>query len=221
MKRVVIFSGGIDSTTLLYQTIAEIGASNTFAISFNYGQRHKRELINAISICATEKVGHKVVDISDVQSLMKGSALTDEKVNVPHGHFEDEIMKDTVVPNRNMIFLSLATAYAISLEADEIGYGAHNGDHAIYPDCRKAFTDAMETAIELADWHSVKLVRPYVDMRKEHIVELGHQLGVPYEVTWSCYEGKGLHCGLCATCVERKEAFEVAGIADPTEYENE
>ena len=218
-KTVIILSGGLDSTTLLYQSIAKNGADNTLAISFDYGQRHKKELIVAKAI--TDKLGvkHEVVDASAINKVLGGSALTDPAIEVPLGHYEDESMKLTVVPNRNMIFMAIATAWAISQKADAIAYGAHAGDHAIYPDCRKEFADAMAVAIALCDWSEIKLARPFVNMRKEDIVALGGELNVPYAETWSCYNGRELHCGECATCVERKEAFQLAGVADPTEYE--
>jgi 7-cyano-7-deazaguanine synthase len=153
---------------------------------------------------------------------MGGSSQTDKSVPVPEGHYEEESMKQTVVPNRNMILLALAGAWAISTKSDAIAYAAHSGDHAIYPDCRPEFTEAMSDALRLCDWHEVKLMRPFLyptPMSKADIVKLGTSLGVPFELTWSCYKGGEKHCGKCGTCVERVEAFQLAGVEDPTEYE--
>ena len=130
-------------------------------------------------------------------------------------------MKSTVVPNRNMILLALAGGHALSLGFDTIAYAAHAGDHTIYPDCRPEFADAMEKALGLADWKDLNLHRPYVEMTKSDLVSLGDQLDAPLYLTWSCYAGGKIHCGKCGTCVERKEAFELANIADPTNYEEQ
>jgi 7-cyano-7-deazaguanine synthase len=127
-------------------------------------------------------------------------------------------MKSTIVPNRNMLFLALATSYALSIDASAVAYAAHNGDHAIYPDCRSEFADAMQTAIQLADWNTIELMRPFVDWSKADIVQRGYQLNTPLERTWSCYNGGHVHCGRCGTCIERREAFDLCGIKDPTLY---
>jgi 7-cyano-7-deazaguanine synthase len=127
-------------------------------------------------------------------------------------------MKATVVPNRNMILLSVAAGWAISSEFDRLAYAAHSGDHAIYPDCRTEFADALDSAIRLADWREVSLYRPFVDHTKADVVTLGAELNVPFENTWSCYKGLDLHCGRCGTCVERREAFHIAEVSDPTAY---
>jgi 7-cyano-7-deazaguanine synthase len=151
---------------------------------------------------------------------VRGSSQSDPNIAVPHGHYTDESMKQTVVPNRNMLMLSVAVAWAISVKADSVCYGAHAGDRAIYPDCREEFASAFNTAALLADWHQVSLSRPFVDMSKAEIVTLGRTLEVPFGQTWSCYEGGEKHCGLCGTCVERAEAFREAAVEDPTEYES-
>ncbi|NBQ03100.1 MAG: 7-cyano-7-deazaguanine synthase, partial [Opitutae bacterium] len=135
------------------------------------------------------------------------------------GHYAEESMKSTVVPNRNMILLALAGGHALSLGFDTIAYAAHAGDHTIYPDCRPEFADAMDTALSLADWNTLSLHRPFVDMTKSDLVSLGAELDAPLHLTWSCYAGNEIHCGKCGTCVERKEAFALAKIPDPTKYE--
>ena len=128
-------------------------------------------------------------------------------------------MKATVVPNRNMIMLSIAAGWAISRRADRVAYAAHGGDHAIYPDCRREFIDALGEAIIIADWHPVRLYGPYVAISKADVVALGQKLGVPFDRTWTCYKGRTKHCGKCGTCVERREAFALAGVPDPTSYD--
>jgi len=216
---VVILSGGMDSTTLLYH-IYKAGHEIKSVLSINYGQRHVRELLAAKAIC--EGLGlegvHKCVDLSALNPFLRGSSQTDLGVSVPHGHYEEESMKLTVVPNRNMILLAVAVAEAISCKAEMVGYGAHAGDHAIYPDCRKDFVEAMGKTIALCDWTPPALVAPFIDNTKAEIVSFGHELGVPFNLTYSCYEGGLEHCGRCGTCTERKEAFQQAGVTDPTPY---
>ena len=216
MKALVLFSGGLDSTVLATQLKAE--GSETRLLSIDYGQRHARELKRAEQIAQALELPHQVLRLPDLGPLLGGSSLTDEKVELPEGHYAEESMKATVVPNRNMILLSVAAGWAISSKYDRIAYAAHSGDHAIYPDCRNEFAEALDGAIRLADWHEVSLYRPFVDMTKADIVSLGAKLGVPFKKTWSCYKGQDLHCGRCGTCVERREAFYLAGVDDPTTY---
>jgi 7-cyano-7-deazaguanine synthase len=153
-----------------------------------------------------------------LNNLLGGSALTDPSISLPEGHYAEDSMKATVVPNRNMILLSLAAGHAISLQFDTVAYAAHAGDHTIYPDCRPEFATAMDEALKLCDWNTVSLYRPFVQLSKHDLVRKGNELGVPFEKTWSCYAGNDKHCGKCGTCVERKEAFELVGLLDPTEY---
>ena len=215
-RTVLIHSGGIDSTVLLGKLLAE--GREVFALSVDYGQRHRREIEAAKQIADFYKIKHQVADLRALSPLFGANAMTDAKVAVPEGHYEEISMKATVVPNRNMLLISVATAWAISLRASSVAYGAHGGDHAIYPDCRPAFAEALDQAMRLADWHEVSLERPFVGMDKAAIVKLGASLQVPLHLTWSCYVGGAKHCGKCGTCVERKEAFIKAGVADPTEY---
>jgi 7-cyano-7-deazaguanine synthase len=218
MKKVVtIYSGGMDSTVLLYHLMSE--GYDVRAISMDYGQRHRKELESARTICGTIGLQHEVADLRGITHLLGGSSLTDMKIDVPEGHYAAENMKATVVPNRNMIMLSVAIGYAITLQAPYVAYGAHAGDHTIYPDCRPEFASAINTAAMLADWHQVELLHPFVRMTKAEIAKRGAELGVTFELTWSCYKGGRVHCGRCGTCVERREAFELAGLADPTKYE--
>lgn len=216
MKTILIYSGGMDSTVLLYHLRAE--GQSVAALSIDYGQRHRRELDCAAAICARLGVEHRVADLRGLTPLLTGSSLTDPSVPVPHGHYEEATMKATVVPNRNMLLLATAAAWAIALKADTVAYAAHSGDHAIYPDCREEFAEAMDRAIGLADWHAVHLQRPFVGLTKADLVRRGAALAVPFADTWSCYEGGAEHCGRCGTCIERREAFHLAGVPDPTPY---
>jgi len=219
MHTVAIFSGGLDSTVLLHKLLAE--GDHVLALSVDYGQRHRRELDNAYRIAAKLKVEWHLADLSSIRPLLAGSSQTSDDMPVPHGHYAAENMKQTVVPNRNMIMLSVAAGWAISRKADRVAYGAHAGDHTIYPDCRPEFTQALGHAIGLADWHQVELYCPFLGLNKGQIVQLGAKLGADFSQTWSCYEGGELHCGQCGTCVERREAFERAGVTDPTAYAKE
>lgn len=188
-------------------------------LSVDYGQRHQKELWSAKRICKLLDVQHEIISLGDVSMILAGSSQTSDEIPVPEGHYTEESMKATVVPNRNMILLSLATAWAVSSKSDYVVYAAHAGDHAIYPDCREFFANTMATAIANCDWHKVELLRPFIGKTKADIVKLGSELRVPFELTWSCYKGGEKHCGKCGTCVERREAVLLAGVNDPTEYE--
>ena len=206
----------MDSTVLLYRLTKD--GDELKALSINYGQRHSKEIEYAESICRNLGVEHRVANLESISELLSGSALTSDDLEVPEGHYAEDNMKATVVPNRNMILLSVAAGWAISSEFDRVAYAAHSGDHAVYPDCRNEFADALDATIRLADWREVSLYRPFVDSAKADLVKLGAELGVPFEKTWSCYKGLDLHCGRCGTCIERREAFHLAGIHDPTYY---
>lgn len=216
-KAVAIYSGGLDSTVLLYSLLAN--NFDVLPLSIDYGQRHRKELESAKLFCERLSLPHQVADLSAIKHLLAGSSQTSDEIDVPEGHYTDATMKQTVVPNRNMIMLSVAAGYAISQKADVVVYGAHAGDHAIYPDCRPEFAAAVDLSIMLADWHRVRLLRPFITVTKADIVHAGNALGVPMHLTWSCYKGGDRHCGKCGTCVERKEAFQIAGVEDLTDYE--
>lgn len=218
-KAVIVASGGVDSTTLLYDILNQ--GYEVFALSVNYNQKHAKELEFIAKTCKKLNIPHKVVDLSMVgKELLPDSALTSGDIEVPDGHYQEENMKLTVVPNRNMILLSLAVSYAITVGAKKVFYGAHTGDHAIYPDCRKEFVDAAKQAVRLADWEPVELEAPYLGMDKGDIVIKGKGLGVDYSLTWTCYKGRQKACGKCGACRERIEAFRKAGTKDPMDYEN-
>ena len=216
MKAVVLFSGGLDSTVLTYHLLHE--NAELKLLSIDYGQRHQKELSASTQIAVSLGLPHTILKLPMLAELLGGSALTDTSISLPEGHYAEESMKATVVPNRNMILLSLAAGHAISLQFNTVAYAAHAGDHTIYPDCRPEFAEAMEKALGLADWEDLRLYRPFVDKTKADLVKLGAELGTPLEMTWSCYAGMDKHCGKCGTCVERKEAFELVGLSDPTQY---
>tara|TARA_Y100000310_G_C20675483_1_gene812792 strand:- start:956 stop:1609 length:654 start_codon:yes stop_codon:yes gene_type:complete len=216
MRAVVIMSGGMDSTTLLYDVINQ--DYKVTAISFDYNQKHKKELFCATHTCKKLNIKHEVFDLSLLNQIAP-SSLTREDWDVPEGHYADEEMKETIVPNRNMVMLSLATSYAINIKADKLFYGAHSGDHDIYPDCRDAFVNSMKESISLSDWHNVELEAPYLTLDKGDIVKKGTILNVDYSMTWTCYKGKRKACGKCGSCVERLEAFNKYSIIDPLVYE--
>ena len=214
---ILIYSGGMDSSVLLYYLISN--GINVKCLTIDYGQKHKKEITSAINICKNISIEHKIVDLSSLSTIFSTSSLVNANINLPLGHYEKTSMKSAVVPNRNMILLSIATAWAIDSNIESVSYAAHSGDHAIYPDCREIFANAMNTAIGLCDWKKVFLNRPFVSMKKTDICKLGNKLKIPFEKTWSCYEGKELHCGKCGTCIERREAFYLSGVSDLTKYE--
>jgi len=214
---VAVYSGGIDSTVMLY-SMRELGVDIRGALSVDYGQKHRKEIDVAASVCRSLDIEHQVADLRAIAGLFGQSRLVDSQSAVPEGHYEEESMKSTVVPNRNMILISLATAWAITKEAEAVAYAAHSGDHAIYPDCRESFAAALDAAIQQSDWASVRLYRPFVDSTKSEIVAEGNRLNAPLGEAWSCYKGGDLHCGRCGTCIERREAFYLAGVEDPTRY---
>ena len=213
----IVYSGGLDSTVLLHKLAAEGRADG--ALWVDYGQRHAREYECASYNCRKLGVKLDVADLSNLQPLFGENALTSKSTEVPEGNYADENMKTTVVPNRNMILIAIAAARAIAIGTDSVAYAAHSGDHAIYPDCRTEFADALDNVLRLCHYDPIKLERPFVDMTKADIVRLGAKLGVNFAQTWSCYKGGKFHCGKCGTCVERREAFALAGVPDPTVYE--
>jgi len=213
-KPIVLFSGGLDSTVLLWSL-----RPNVKALLFNYGQRHSKELEAAQRICRTHNIEWEFADLSPIRHLISSGSQTGDQP-VPEGHYAEESMKATVVPNRNMIMISIAVGWAVSTGSSEVYWAAHAGDHAIYPDCRPEFLSAMEKAVREGNaWTPVHLLAPFIRSIKAEIVEIGAGLHAPLDQTWSCYKGGILHCGKCGTCVERKEAFQLAGVVDPTEYE--
>jgi 7-cyano-7-deazaguanine synthase len=213
-------SGGLDSTTLAYHLID--GGYRLRLMSVDYDQRHRRELDFAVALAGRLGVPHDVVNLRPVARLLAGSALTDATVDIPDGHYTDASMRMTVVPNRNALLLDLAVAVAVARGAGTVAFGAHSGDHAIYPDCREEFVSAFERSARVANEGFVpdgfRVLAPFLSWTKAEIVRRGAQLGVPFAETWSCYRGEALHCGRCGTCTERREAFVLAEVTDPTDY---
>lgn len=219
---VAVVSGGIDSSTMLHLLHADTSINKIASITFDYGQKHDKEIAAAVAISRSLGIPHIVVDISNIQVLLR-SALTTEDIDVPEvtataEHYDT--LKSTVVPNRNAIFLSLAVGYAVSLGYDAVAYAAHWSDRGVYPDCRaefvESFEDAMRKAIDMPDF---RILSPFINNDKSTIVTIGLDYDVPFDLTWSCYKGGEKHCGVCSTCRERKRAFVEAGISDPTEYQ--
>lgn len=213
---VVIFSGGMDSFTVLHKAIKE--GYQVAALTFNYGQKHVKEVDYASRVCQQLSIAHKVVDISAINQLIQGSSLTSD-IDIPEGHYQEQSMLSTVVPNRNMILLSLAIGYASSIGASKVFYGAHSGDHAIYPDCRPEFVEKMNAVSLIANYEPVEICTPYLNNSKIEILSDGLKMGLDYGLTWTCYNGREKACGKCGACQERLEAFAFNKISDPLEYE--
>lgn len=207
-KEVIIYSGGMDSYTLLILRARTIGAENVVAVSFDYAQRHKKELEYAKKVCKQEGIQHVILpdmDLSDTSSALTMSA------DVPHGHYESEKMKVTVVPYRNLLFIVRAAILARVIGAKSIYYGAHSGDHAIYPDCRPDFIISAASTLKLGDYDGVELRAPFMEYTKGDIAKIGKSMALDYSRTWTCYEGGSEPCGKCGSCVEREEALREAG----------
>jgi 7-cyano-7-deazaguanine synthase len=215
-KVVVLCSGGMDSVACLYETARNHQAVHS--LSFHYGSKHNDREIPFARL-HSEKLGipHSVVRLDFIAEQFE-SALLAKGGKIPKGHYEEESMKQTVVPFRNGIMLSIAAGFAESKGAEALAIAAHSGDHAIYPDCREGFMAAIADAIRLGTYAGIEVLRPFIAMDKSRIAARGAELGVDFSQTWSCYVGGETHCGECGTCVERREAFLLAGLPDPTRY---
>lgn len=215
MRTVVLLSGGMDSATLLYKIKSEGG--DVSALGVSYGQRHRKELESAYNLTRRLGVSYRLVPLDGLQHVLR-SALTSSEIAVPEGHYESESMRATVVPMRNAIFLSVAVGHAWSIGAEQVATAIHAGDHQIYPDCRPQFLDAFNAMVKTASdgFLQPQVVAPFVNISKTDIAKIGQTLGVPWELTWSCYKGGEKHCGKCGTCTERRESL--AAVGDPTEY---
>jgi 7-cyano-7-deazaguanine synthase len=216
MKVCVLLSGGMDSVTALYEAMAshEVIA----CLSFDYGSKHNsRELPFARLHAERAGISHPIIPLDFMDRLFKSDLLRSGG-EIPEGHYAEESMKQTVVPFRNGIMLSIAAGFAESADAEAVVIAAHSGDHAIYPDCREPFLRAMGEAMEQGTYPGIRLLRPFIAMDKAAIAKRGAELGVDYSETWSCYKGGEIHCGVCGTCVERREAFVLAELDDPTTY---
>jgi len=216
MKVVVLCSGGMDSVTALYWARWEHDV--TAVLGFDYGSKHNhRELPFAAEHALRLGVRHEIIALDFVRRLFSSDLLMNGG-GIPEGHYEAANMKQTVVPFRNAIMLSIACGFAESVGAEGLVIAAHGGDHAIYPDCREEFMRAMGDTMRLGTYAGIQLLRPFIALNKARIAMEGARLGVDFSRTWSCYKGGEIHCGKCGTCVERREAFALAGLPDPTEY---
>ena len=206
----IVLSGGLDSTTMLYEYQFRIG----MALSFHYGSNHNdRELEFAKLHCERLGIPHMVIRLPFIKQFFKSSLLEGADA-IPEGNYDDENMKSTVVPFRNGIMLSIAAGIAENNKLQYVMLANHSGDHAIYPDCRPEFVEAMNNAIHFGTWNGVQLLTPYTHLTKTEIVRHGMKLGINYDETWSCYKGGDQPCGVCGTCREREEALRDAGYYD-------
>lgn len=218
MKALVVFSGGLDSTTALYYAVKHFDEVET--LSFTYGSKHNDiEHRYALKTCAKLNIKNTLIPLDFIGQYFK-SDLLKSGGDIPEGYYTEENMKSTVVPFRNGIMLAIAAGFAESNDIDIIILGNHSGDHAIYPDCRPEFIANMAGAIREGTEKKIKVLSPFCDMSKTDIVKLGEELGVDFSLTYSCYKGGEQHCGKCGTCQERIEAFKLAGVKDPTEYKD-
>ena len=216
-KKLIILSGGMDSGTLLHEYASEID----LALAFDYGSNHnRREIEMAQENCNALGIEHIIIPLDFMAKYFKSSLLSGA-ADIPEGNYTDENMKSTVVPFRNGIMLAIACGLAESRELETVMIANHAGDHAIYPDCRSSFIDNMAKTMQEGTYNNMRLLAPYTNLTKSEIAKIGHRIGVDYSKTYSCYKGGEKHCGKCGTCVERKEAFVLANITDPTDYDEE
>ena len=216
MKALVVFSGGLDSTTALYWAVNQYKETET--LSFDYGSKHNQiEHSYARQTCKKLRVKNTIINLDFMNQYFK-SDLLQSGGEIPEGYYTAQNMKSTVVPFRNGIMLSIAAGFAESNECNVLILGNHSGDHAIYPDCRPEFIEGIKEAIYQGTEKHIEVVSPFCNSTKGEIVKIGRQLGVDFSLTYSCYKGGQKHCGVCGTCMERKEAFREAQLKDPTQY---
>lgn len=220
-KVVLIYSGGMDSFTLLHDLVRQ--GYSVHALSVNYGQRHRRELQKARDVCGTH-IPHLILQLPQVTGLSANSALAGHTpLEVPEGHYDEETMRATVVPGRNLLLLTLAYMHATAVGANAVYYAAHAGDHHIYPDCRPKFIHRVDGIFECMEDDFAKRIElraPYQDLNKGQILSIGLDLGLDYSWTWTCYKGGDVPCGRCGACVERKHAFAANKAIDPLGYQD-
>jgi 7-cyano-7-deazaguanine synthase len=213
-KCVIVLSGGPDSTTVAYWAKAQ--GYTVYPITFNYGQIALKETQAAQKIAETLDTKAKIIDLSTLKEIFSRVTSLCNK-DIP---LTAEFSTPIIVPFRNAIFLSVAVAYAVAVGADKIFYGAQGSDEPFYPDCRREFYEAFERAARLGTCEEITIKAPFSGGKKSDLIRKGAKLGVPFELTWSCYLAEDLHCGKCESCNNRKKAFKEAGIEDPTKYEN-
>ncbi len=213
---IIILSGGMDSCTLLHEYKDNIA----LAITFDYGSlQNKQEQKCASEQCGKLGIKHIIIPLDFMKLYFKSALLSNDPADVPEGNYDDNNMKATVVPFRNGIMLAIACGIAESNGLQRVMIANHSGDHAIYPDCRQDFINAMSTAMQQGTYEGVTVFAPYTNLSKSDIARHGKELGVDYAMTYSCYRGGDKHCGKCGTCRERRQALRDAGIPDPTPYE--
>ncbi|MBD5158864.1 MAG: 7-cyano-7-deazaguanine synthase QueC [Ruminococcus sp.] len=223
MKALVLFSGGVDSTTCLAMAVEKYGAENVIALSIYYGQKHDKEIESSRKIADYYGVQLKTLDLALIFADSTCSLLTGSDTEIPKETYAEQLEKtdgkpvSTYVPFRNGLFLSSASSIALSNDCSVIYYGAHSDDSAgnAYPDCSDDFNNAMNQAIYLGSGGQLEIIAPFVNLTKADVVKKGLELSVPYELTWSCYEGGNKPCGKCGTCRDRIRAFELNGVTDP------
>jgi 7-cyano-7-deazaguanine synthase len=226
MRALVLLSGGVDSTTCLGLAIEKYGKENVTTLSITYGQKHTKELEAARQIAAYYEVEFIYLDLAKIFKYSDCSLLKHSNQEIPKESYANQIEKSdnkpvsTYVPFRNGLFLSSAASIALSKDCSVIYYGAHSDDAAgnAYPDCSSVFNEAMNQAIYLGSGEQLRIEAPFVSWTKADIVKKGIDLQVPYELTWSCYEGGESPCGKCGTCIDREAAFEKNGVCDPAKY---
>ena len=213
---IIVLSGGLDSTTMLYEYRDRIA----LAVSFDYGSNHNaREIAFARLHCKRLGIRHLVIPLEFIGQYFKSSLLAGADA-IPEGSYDDENMRSTVVPFRNGIMLAVAAGLAENYGLQNVMIANHAGDHAIYPDCRPEFVKAMDAAVEAGTYNKARIFAPYTNLTKADIARHGKALGIDYTETWSCYKGGEHHCGKCGTCTERREALREAGIDDKTIYDD-
>lgn len=223
MKALVLSSGGVDSTTCLGMAVKEYGADQVVSLSISYGQKHEKEVKASDQVAEYYKVEHLHLDLEKIFAYSDCSLLKHSEKAIKQESYDEQLKKtdgkpvDTYVPFRNGLFLSTAASIALSKGCSVIYYGAHRDDAAgnAYPDCSKEFEDAMSEAVYQGSGKMLRLEAPFIGWTKAEIVKKGLEIGVPYEFTWSCYEGMEKPCGVCGTCRDRAKAFALNGVADP------
>jgi 7-cyano-7-deazaguanine synthase len=217
-KVLVVYSGGMDSTTALYAAVDKYGRKNVKALTFNYGSKHNAKENECSKItCKKLKVRRYFIKLPFINKHFK-SDLLKSGGEIPTGHYAADNMKKTVVPFRNGILMSIAAGFAESINCKYIVLGNHAGDHTIYPDCRESFTKPFAEAVREGTWNNIEFLSPFGLCNKIDIAYYGNLLGVDWANTWTCYSSGEIACGVCGSCSERKEAFEITGITDPTVY---
>jgi len=223
-KKLVIWSGGLDSTTVLYEVLQQRETDSVVALHFLYGSKHTQKENEAIQLILGDITTKQICPINVIYINLEfineyfKSDLLQSGGKIPIGHYEDSNMKKTVVPFRNGIMLTIACGYANSHGIKDVYIGTHQGDHTIYPDCRELFIKKINEAVNEGIYGDINIEAPFINKKKSSIVSAGNLFGVPFEHVWTCYKGEDIHCGVCGACVERREAFKIAHVPDPTSY---